>query len=95
MRRAAADVVVVGAGPAGAALGLRLARVDCSVVLLEQSGFEQFRVGESLRLPPPSACSGSECGKHFSRLVLSPCTEFRALGEPVGWIPPVSSDIPY
>ena len=52
MRRTAADVVVVGAGPAGAALGLRLARVDCSVVLLEQSGFEPFRVGESL---PPSA----------------------------------------
>jgi flavin-dependent dehydrogenase len=52
MSRTAADVVVVGAGPAGAALGLRLARVGCFVVLLEQSGFEQFRVGESL---PPAA----------------------------------------
>jgi flavin-dependent dehydrogenase len=52
MSRTSADVVVVGAGPAGAALGLRLARVGCSVVLLEQSGYEQFRVGEAL---PPAA----------------------------------------
>ena len=47
-----ADVLIAGAGPAGAALSLRLARVGCSVVLLERSVFEEFRVGESL---PPSA----------------------------------------
>jgi flavin-dependent dehydrogenase len=49
----AADVLVVGGGPAGAALSLRLARVGCSVILLESSAFDEFRVGESL--PPPAA----------------------------------------
>lgn len=42
------DVAVVGAGPAGAALARRLARAGVSVVLLERSGFDRPRVGESL-----------------------------------------------
>ena len=54
MNHTAADVLVVGAGPAGAALSLRLSRVGCSVVLLERSVFEEFRVGESL---PPAAAA--------------------------------------
>jgi len=54
LNHTAADVLVVGAGPAGAALSLRLARVGCSVVLLERSAFEEFRVGESL---PPAAAA--------------------------------------
>jgi len=46
------DVLVVGGGPAGSALSLRLARAGCSVALLERTGYGEFRVGESL---PPSA----------------------------------------
>ena len=41
-------VVVVGAGPAGSALSLVLARAGISVLLVEQSGFEGARVGELL-----------------------------------------------
>jgi flavin-dependent dehydrogenase len=47
-----ADVLVVGGGPAGSALSLRLARAGCSVILLERTAYAEFRVGESL---PPSA----------------------------------------
>lgn len=48
--RFAADVAVLGGGPAGAATALALARLDpaLTVVLLEASRYEQFRVGESL-----------------------------------------------
>jgi flavin-dependent dehydrogenase len=42
------DVVVVGAGPAGAATARLLAQHGCRVVLLERSHFESPRVGESL-----------------------------------------------
>lgn len=42
------DVTVVGAGPAGAATALHLARAGCSVVLLDRSKFASPRVGESL-----------------------------------------------
>lgn len=42
------DVAVVGAGPAGSAAALRLARCGYRVVLLERTCFEQPRVGESL-----------------------------------------------
>jgi flavin-dependent dehydrogenase len=42
------DVVVVGAGPAGAAIARRLALGGCRVALIERSNFEAHRVGESL-----------------------------------------------
>jgi flavin-dependent dehydrogenase len=46
------DVVVLGAGPAGAASAIVLARAGRSVTVIEKSHFEQPRVGETL---PPSA----------------------------------------
>lgn len=42
------DVTVVGAGPAGAATALQLAKAGYSVVLLERSNFDIPRIGESL-----------------------------------------------
>jgi flavin-dependent dehydrogenase len=42
------DVAIAGAGPAGAAAARRLRRSGCRVVLLERSGFNAPRVGESL-----------------------------------------------
>jgi flavin-dependent dehydrogenase len=47
------DVVVVGGGPAGSSLSLRLARAGCSVAMLERTHYGEFRVGESL--PPRTA----------------------------------------
>jgi len=44
------DVLVVGGGPAGCALGLHLARAGCSVAVLERTDYADFRAGESL--PP-------------------------------------------
>lgn len=41
-------VLVVGAGPAGSALALVLARAGVKALLVEQSGFESTRVGELL-----------------------------------------------
>ena len=52
MNQTSAEVIVIGGGPAGASLSLRLARVGCPVILLERSAFDAFRVGESL---PPAA----------------------------------------
>jgi flavin-dependent dehydrogenase len=46
--RADFDVVVVGAGPAGSATALRLARSGCRVALVERTLFRNPRVGESL-----------------------------------------------
>jgi len=42
------DIAVVGAGPAGSAAALRLARQGCRVALIERSHFDAARVGESL-----------------------------------------------
>lgn len=42
------DVAIVGAGPAGAALAILLARANHSVQLIERSEFDRPRVGESL-----------------------------------------------
>ena len=42
------DVVVVGAGPAGSATALRLARQGRKVALIERTCFEAARIGESL-----------------------------------------------
>ena len=38
------DVIVVGAGPAGASLALRLARAGCDVMVLERSRFPRVKV---------------------------------------------------
>lgn len=48
MRERVLDVAVIGAGPAGAATALQLARAGCDVLLVERSGFEAPRVGETL-----------------------------------------------
>src|SRR5687768_4900928 len=42
------DVVVVGAGPAGAATAARLAQKGRSVLVLESETFPRFHIGESL-----------------------------------------------
>ncbi len=42
------DVVIIGAGPGGSTLGMRLARAGLSVLTLERHGFPRFRIGESL-----------------------------------------------
>lgn len=44
----ARDVAIVGAGPAGSALAIRLADAGVSVVLFEEGRFDRPRVGESL-----------------------------------------------
>jgi flavin-dependent dehydrogenase len=46
------DVLIVGGGPAGCAVGIRLARAGLSVALLEQTTYRSTRIGETL---PPSA----------------------------------------
>src|SRR4051794_13886622 len=42
------EVAVVGAGPAGSALALALARSGHSVILVEASHFDRPRIGETL-----------------------------------------------
>lgn len=42
------DVVIIGAGPAGAVAGARLLQEDLSVLILEKSDFPRFVIGESL-----------------------------------------------
>ena len=44
------DVVVVGGGPAGSTAAIDLRRRGIRVTLVEQSAYENFRVGETL--PP-------------------------------------------
>ncbi len=45
-----ADVAVIGCGPAGSAVALELRRLGRSVIVIEKSGYEGVRVGETL--PP-------------------------------------------
>ena len=47
------DVAVIGGGPAGASIAIALSRAGRSVAVLERSGYEQPRIGETL---PPEAC---------------------------------------
>ncbi len=42
------DVVIIGGGPGGSTLGMRLARAGLSVLTLERHSFPRFRIGESL-----------------------------------------------
>lgn len=46
------DVVIIGGGPAGTSNAIALARAGRSVAVLERSGYEQTRIGETL---PPDA----------------------------------------
>ena len=48
------DVLVAGGGPAGSTVALRLARAGGRVALLERSGYDRLRVGETL---PPRVTS--------------------------------------
>ena len=43
-----AEVCVIGGGPAGAAVALRLAQLGHDVVLIERSAFPRPRVGEAM-----------------------------------------------
>jgi flavin-dependent dehydrogenase len=47
------DVAVIGGGPAGGSVAIALSRAGRSVAVLERSGYEQPRIGETL---PPEAC---------------------------------------
>ena len=42
------DILIIGAGPAGAAAGILLARADFSVTLLEAQCHPRHHIGESL-----------------------------------------------
>src|SRR5882724_9170180 len=44
----AADVVVIGGGPAGSTVSTLLAQHGCKVVLFEREKFPRFHIGESL-----------------------------------------------
>jgi len=68
------DVAVVGAGPAGSATALRLARAGCRVVLLEGSRFDMPRIGESL--PPSVQPLLAELGVWQSFLDLGPLPSY-------------------
>ena len=46
------DVAIVGGGPAGTSIGIALAGAGRSIAVLERSGYEQGRIGETL---PPEA----------------------------------------
>jgi flavin-dependent dehydrogenase len=46
------DIVIIGGGPAGTSSAIALARAGRSVAVLERSGYEQARIGETL---PPEA----------------------------------------
>jgi 2-polyprenyl-6-methoxyphenol hydroxylase-like FAD-dependent oxidoreductase len=47
-----AEVLVIGGGPAGCALGINLARIGRPVIILEQATHPRIPAGESL---PPHA----------------------------------------
>ncbi len=46
------DLVVIGAGPAGSAVAITVARAGARVLLLDHNHHQSFKVGESL---PPAA----------------------------------------
>ncbi len=52
MTYAAFDICIIGAGPAGSAAAIMLARAGHSVALIERSRFQEIRIGETL---PPRA----------------------------------------
>lgn len=67
------DVVVVGAGPAGAATAITLARFGRRVLLVEERKAAGFKLGESL----PPACIGLV--KHFLGYAEAPAHELPGL----------------
>src|SRR5438552_1671128 len=42
------DIVILGGGPAGAAAAIELARHGRAVLVLERSGYDNVRIGETL-----------------------------------------------
>ncbi|TQF69601.1 NAD(P)/FAD-dependent oxidoreductase [Pseudoalteromonas luteoviolacea] len=48
MNREVSDVIIIGAGPAGAATGAMLARQGYQVTIIEKQHFPRFSIGESL-----------------------------------------------
>lgn len=67
------DVAIAGAGPAGSALALRLARAGCRVALVERSRFERFRIGETLAPGIRSRLVALGAWDDFMRMRPLPC----------------------
>jgi len=66
------DVVILGAGPAGAATALALKRLDSTlrIALVERSDYSAIRIGETL--PPPARTLLTELGVWQAFLATSP-----------------------
>ena len=63
-----ADVVVVGAGPAGTATAILLAERGWSVTLLDKAGFPRPRSAASIfRRKPRESSTGSVCSRRWIR----------------------------
>jgi flavin-dependent dehydrogenase len=76
------DVAIVGAGPGGSAAAAWLAAAGRRVLLVERSGFERPRAGESL--PPGVQASLRELGAWDAFLALAPLPSF---GTRAAWGP--------
>lgn len=81
------DVVVAGAGPAGAATARGLAGAGYSVLLAERGRFDRPRPGETLAPSVTPLLTGLGVWRRFAALGPLPCAGTRSVwggGEPVG-----------